>query len=327
MKRRRFVSLLGGVAAPWPLAVHAQRRAMPLIGFLNGQSLEGFARHLIPFRDALRQAGYVEGQTVAIEYRWGHGQLDRLPEMAAELVARRVDVLVATAGAQLAAKRATATIPVVFVTGGDPVKAGLVASLNRPGGNVTGVSQLAFSLGAKRLEVLREVFPNVKLVAVLVNPRHPDPESRIDAQRVRDTAAELRQDVEFLSASNDADLETVFASLPQRRIGAVLVMADPFFNSRRNKIVALAARAAIPAIYEWREFAAAGGLMSYGSSISDAFRQLGIYTGRVLKGEKPADLPVVQTVKVELVINLNTAKSLGLNIPIAILGRADEVIE
>ena len=250
----------------------------------------------------------MEGRTVAIEYRWANGELDQLPALAADLVSRGLSVLVAVAGAPRAAKAATATIPIVCTF-------------------ITGVSQLAYSLGPKRLEALRELLPAVRTIGVLINPSNPDYNSKVDMQQVEGAARSVGQEIEFLTASSEAELETVFAALPRRGVGALLVMADPFFNNRREQIVGLAASTAIPAIYEWRQFAAAGGLMSYGSSIIDAYRHLGVYAGRVLKGENPANLPVIQTVKVELVINLTTAKTLGLSFPPTLLARADEVIE
>ena len=327
MRRREFIALLGGAAAAWPLAARAQQSAMPVIGFLSGQSREPFAPFLTSFHHGLKEADHVEGRTVAIEYRWANGELDQLPALAADLVSRGVSVLVAVAGAPRAAKAATATIPIVCTFGADPVAAGFVATFNRPGGNITGVSQLAYSLGPKRLEALRELLPAVRTIGVLINPSNPDYNSKVDMQQVEGAARSVGQEIEFLTASSEAELETVFAALPRRGVGALLVMADPFFNNRREQIVGLAASTAIPAIYEWRQFAAAGGLMSYGSSIIDAYRHLGVYAGRVLKGENPANLPVIQTVKVELVINLTTAKTLGLSFPPTLLARADEVIE
>ena len=327
MRRRDFIGVLGGVAAvAWPRAALAQQ-AMPVVGFLNGQSLDRFAPYVAAFRRGLNETGYVEGHNVAIEYRWANGQFDQLPALAAELVDRRVNVIVATGGANYIAKAATATIPIVGLSGGDPVRSGLVTSFNRPGGNVTVVGLLAYALGPKRLEVLRELLPKAKVVAVLVNPRDPDPEAKLDAQGVEAAAHAVDQQINMLEGSSDHDIDTAFATLVQQGNDALLVMANPFFNSRREQLVALAARHKVPAIFEWREFATAGGLMSYGSSITDAYRQIGIYAGKILAGAKPADLPVFQTVKIELVVNLKTAKTLGLTVPQTLLARADEVIE
>lgn len=310
-----------------PLAAHAQQPKMPVIGFLNGQSPDRFAPYVAAFRQGLKDTGYTEGQNVVIEYRWAGGQLDRMPALAAELVGRQVNVIITSGGAPQAAKAATATIPIVAMSGGDPVRGGLVASLNRPGGNLTAVNLFAYSLGPKRLEILRELVPEAKVIAVLVNPRNLGPESKLDARAVEAAARAVGQQINILNASNEREIDTAFATLVQRRDDALLVMGDPFFNSRREKLVVLAARHAVPTIFEWREFAAAGGLMSYGASITDAYRQLGIYAGKILKGAKPADLPVMQAVKVELVINLKTAKALGLTIPQSLLLRADHVIE
>jgi putative ABC transport system substrate-binding protein len=327
MKRREFIATLGGAAAAWPLAARAQQSAMPVVGFLNGQSPDRFAPYVAAFKKGLGEAGYVEGQNVSIDYRWANGQTDRIAPLAAELAARHPSVIVTTGGGPVAAKAVPATIPVVTLSGGDPVRGGLVASYNRPGGNVTAVSMFAFALGPKRLEILRELFPKAKVIAVLVNTSYPDPEPKKDRQEVETTAHAVGQQINVLDAGNDREIEAAFASLVQRGNDALLVMADPFFNSRREQLVALAARHKVPAIYEWREFAVAGGLMSYGSSITDAYRQVGIYAGKILAGAKPADLPVVQTVKVELVINLITAKALGITVPQTLLARADEVIE
>ena len=327
MRRREFMAGLGGAAAAaWPIAATAQQSAMPVIGYFGAGSPAPFADRIAAFRDGLRKAGFVEGRNVAIEFRWTESGYDRLPGLAAELVGRRVDVLV-TGNGPSAARNATATIPIVSLFGGDPVKSGYVVSFNRPGGNVTGVAMFAFSLGPKRLELLHELVPNAKLIAVLANPNQPEPESKVDTSEVASAARAASQQIAIVSASSDGDFEPAFAAIAGKGVGGLLVMADPYFNNRRERLIALAARYAIPAIYEWREMAAAGGLMSYGSSITDAYRQLGAYTGQVLSGAKPADLPVIQTVKVELVINLKTAKTLGLTFPLALLGRADEVIE
>jgi len=327
VKRRQFITLLGGAAAAWPLAARAQQSAMPVIGFFSLGSPGAFATQLPALRSGLKGEGFEEGSNVAFDFRWLATGYDQAREAAAELVARRVDVIVATTSAVLAAKAATPTIPIVAVFGGDPVNAGFVASLNRPGANLTGVGLFAFSLGPKRFELLRELVPSAKLIAVLVNPSQPDPEARSDASDVEAAARAVGQQISMLNASSEGDIDSAFAAMVQQRAGALLVMADPMFNDRRQQIIALAARHAIPTIYEWREIAQAGGLMSYGSSLPDAIRHLGTYVGRVLKGAKPADLPVMRAVKIELVINLKTAKALGLEVPPTLSARADEVIE
>jgi len=326
MKRREFLTLLGGAAA-WPLTARAQQPTMPVIGFLNAASPAEWTRFLTAFRAGLRESGFTEGQNVAIEFRWAEGRYDRLPGLAADLVNRRVTVLVATGGttSAVAAKAATTTIPTVFSTGGDPVEEGLVASISRPGGNRTGVSLLTTALAPKRLEILREVVPKASVIGVLLNPNSAGAQPQLED--VEKAAWAIDQQVSILHASGERDFETAFATMVQMRIGALIVGADPFFSSKRDQLVALAARDRIPAIYEWREFAEAGGLMSYGSDLADGYRQVGFYTGRILKGEKPADLPVVQSTKIEFVLNLKTARSLGLTISLPLLGRADEVIE
>jgi putative ABC transport system substrate-binding protein len=326
VRRREFISLFGGAAAAWPLAVNAQQPAMPVIGFLGSSSPADRARLVTAFRQGVRETGYVEGQNAAIEYRWAQDQYDRLPDLAADLVRRQVAVIAAhdTLSA-IAAKAATATIPIVFVTGGNPVKDDLVASLNRPGGNVTGVSFIAVELGAKQLGLLRELRPGAVRIAVLVDPKWPISESFVS--EVRTAASAIGQQIEVLNVSTGRDIDTVFASLAQKPVDALLVGPSPLANNRRVQLVTLAAYHRVLAIYFLREFAEIGGLMSYGTSIADANRLAGIYTGRILKGEKPGDLPVMQSTKFEFVINLNTAKAFGLSFPPGLLAIADEVIE
>ena len=325
MRRREFITLLGGAAAAWPLATLAQQPAMPVVGFLNAQSPDTFAHLVEAFRLGLSEKGYVEGRNVTIEYRWARGDLDRLPSLASDLVNSRVAVLVATGGADRFGKGATATIPIVFTTGGEPVRAGLVASFNRPGGNATGVSVFTTTLEPKRIELLRELVPNAALIGVFLDPSFAGAD--IQLREVEVAARALGQQIRVLNVSTDTEIETAFATITEARANALAVVGNPFLNSRRNQLVALAARYSIPAIYELREFVAAGGLMSYGPSVTDVYRQVGVYTGRILQGEKPADLPVLQPTKFELFINLKTAKTLGLSVPLTLQVAADELIE
>ena len=300
---------------------------MPVIGFLNSASPQPFANYVAGFRAGLKQTGYVDGQNVTIEFRWAESHYDRLPEMAADLVRRKVAVLAATGGAPsiTAAKAATATIPIVFTLGSDPVRLGFVTSLSRPGGNITGVNLFVVAMESKRLGLLRALVPGVQLIAVLLNPNRQDySHQKTD---VEEAAHAIGQQIHLLSASNESEIDAAFATVTQLQAGAMLVGADPFLNSQRNKIIALAARQAIPAIYEQREHALAGGLMSYGTNLSDSYRQAGVYAGRILKGEKPGDLPVVQATKFEFVINLKTAKALGIEVPPNLSAEADEIIE
>jgi putative ABC transport system substrate-binding protein len=327
MRRREFITLLGGAAAAWPLGVQAQQSIMPVIGLLSGRSFADSKQMMASLGQGLNEQGFLEHQNVGIEYRWADGHYDQLPALAADLARRQVAVILAVGSvpSPLAAKAATSTIPIVFIVGGDPVKFGLVSSLNRPGGNVTGVSVLSGPLTAKRLELLRELVPHRGSVACLVNQTSPEADSQLTD--IRAAARTVQQEVLILNASNDSELPTAFATLARERPTGLLFGNDAFFVLRRDLISALAVRHAIPAVYFLREFAVAGGLMSYGDSLTDAYRQAGVYIGRILKGTKPADLPVQQSTKVELVINLQTAKILGLEIPPTLLARADEVIE
>jgi ABC-type uncharacterized transport system substrate-binding protein len=327
MIRREFIRLLGGAAAAWPLTARGQQPAMPVIGFMSGRSPED-SKHLVAaFRQGLSEAGFVEGQNIVIEYRWGLGQYDRMPALAADLVNRRVAVLVGVGGdiSAVAAKQATSTIPIVFGTGSDPIKAGMVESLSRPGGNATGYSLLTNQMEPKRLSMLHDLMPGAAVIGVLLNPNFP-PAAR-QLQDLEEAARTIGQQLFVSKASNDGELSAAFTSLVQQRVGALLVAADPYFDTRRDQIIAFAKQNRLPAIYQLREYAVAGGLISYGPSITDMYRQAGIYTGRILKGARPADLPVVQPTKFDFVINLKTAKALGLTVPPGLLNAADEVIE
>jgi putative ABC transport system substrate-binding protein len=326
MKRRQFVTLLGGAAA-WPRAARAQQPKLPVIGFLNTGSAGPFAQYVAGLLKGLNESGFSVGRNVEIEYRWAEGRYDRLPALAAELVGRPANVIVACGGepSGLAAKAATSNIPIVFLAGGDPVKAGLVSSLNRPTGNLTGISQFTYSLEAKRLGLLHELAVTADPIAVLINQSNPNAPNQV--RDLQEAAARAGVQLLLLPIDVDTDLDPVFATLVEKRVNALLISADPFFNARRAQIVALAARAKVPAMYEFREFAVAGGLMSYGSNLVEAYRQAGVYTGRILNGAKPTELPVLQPTIFELVINLNTAKALGMEVPPMLLARADEVIE
>jgi len=326
MKRREFITVLGSTALAWPLAARTQERTMPVIGFLVAGSPSGVQAPIAEFHRGLYEAGFVEGQNVAVEYRFAEGQLDRMPALAADLVRRQVAVIFASSNSGvLAAKEASATIPIVFSMGGDPVQLGLVASLNRPGGNITGISQMTTTLEAKRLGLLHELIPKATAIAALVNPNYSAAETQV--REVQEAATRLHVQIIVLNANAESDFDAAFKNLAQQGAGALLVCGSPFFYSWREQIVALAARHAVPAIYEWREFAAAGGLMSYGTKLTDAYHQGGVYTARILKGAKPAELPVVQSSNFELVINLKTAKDLLLTVPRSLLIQADEVIE
>jgi len=326
MRRRAFITLIGGMVIAWPFAARAQQVAMPVIGVLSGRSLDDSKEFVDAFGKGLNETGFFEHRNVAIEYRWAENHVDRLPTLAAELVHRQVAVILAVGGVPptQAAKAATSSIPIVFIIGGDPVKLGLVATLNQPGGNVTGVTILSGALTAKRLELLRELRPQAS-VACLVNPSSPEAETQLTD--IREAARTTGKDLRLLNVSNDQDLDAAFATLVREQIGGLLVANDAFFVGRREQIVALAARNAIPAMYFLREFAAVGGLMSYGNSLADAYHRVGISTAKILRGVKPAGLPVEQAVKIELVLNLKAAKALGLTFPITLLRRADEVIE
>jgi putative ABC transport system substrate-binding protein len=332
IRRRKFITLLGGAAIGpsllWPLATRAQQPAMPVIGFLGSEAPELYVNRLRAFRQGLEKTGYVEGRNVAIEYRWARDQNDRLPALAADLAHREVNVIAAPGStpAALAAKDATTTIPIVFFTGADPVRVGLVASLNRPGGNLTGVTSLNVEVGPKRLELLHELIPKATAVGLLINPSNPTLAETL-SRDLQEVARTLRLQLHLLHASAERDFDPAFARLTELRARGLVIGSDIFFVSRIEQLAALTVRHAVASIFQYREFADAGGLMSYGGSLAESYREVGIYTGRLLKGEKPADLPVQQSTKVELFINLKTARALGLEVPPTLLARADEVIE
>ena len=327
MRRREFITAIAGSAAAWPLAARAQQSNTPVIGFLGSRSLEDSANLVAAFRAGLGEIGFVEGQNVTIDFRWAEGHYERLAALSAELVARQVSVIAAPGGiaAGLAAKAATTKIPIIFLTGADPIEFGLVSNFSRPEANLTGVAILTNTLAPKQLELLHEVAPSASNVAFLVNPKNPIAES--DTRDLRSAAKATGQQILVFNAGSEGDIDSAFAALVDQHAGAVLVQSDPLFNSQPSKIVALAARYSIPAIYQWRDFVAAGGLMSYGTVLADAYRQVGVYAGKILNGTKPGDLPVQQSVRVQLILNLRTAKALGLTFSNQLLGRADEVIE
>jgi putative tryptophan/tyrosine transport system substrate-binding protein len=327
MRRREFIALLGGAAAAWPLAVRAQQVAVPVIGFLSGRSPSDAASALAVFRQGLGEIGYIEGRNVTIEYRWAEGRYDRLPALAADLVGRQVAVIAATGGdpTPLAAKAATTTIPIVFTIGGDPVQLGLVTSFNKPGGNVTGVTFMNLEFGAKRLELLHQLVPNAASIAMLVDPNYPLPSAEM--RDVQTAALSLGLQINVLNASTENQMDAAFTNMVQQRAGALLVGANILVLVQRDRLVRLAARHGVPTIYFAREFVDAGGLMSYGANIISGYQHAGVYVGRILKGEKPVDLPVMRPTKFDLIINLNTAKALGLTVPDKLLALADEVIE
>jgi putative tryptophan/tyrosine transport system substrate-binding protein len=327
LRRREFITLLGATACAWPLAARAQQPAMPVIGYLGAQSPAAFASRIAAFRQGLGETGYAEGRNVAIEFRWAEGRHDRLPGLAADLVARQVAVIVAPGGAPaaIAAKSATTSIPIVFEMGADPIAIGLVASLNRPGGNLTGVSSLNVEVTPKRLEILHEAIPTGAVVAVLLNPTSPTADSQL--KQLQEAARTLALQLHVLHASTEGEFDKAFATLQQLRPKGLVVASDTFFATHSEQLAALTARHAVPAIQQSRDFALAGGLMSYGGNFVESHRQAGVYTARVLKGDKPGDLPVQQVTKVELLINLKTAKALGITFPLALSGRADQVIE
>ena len=325
MQRREFIGLIGGAAA-WPVSARAQQLVVPVVGFLNGAAHEAYAPYVAAFRDGLKESGYIEGQNVLIEYRWAESQYDRLPALVAELVHRQVAVLAATGtSAALAARKATTTIPIVFSTAGDPVELGLVASLNRPGGNATGSTQLSVEVAPKRIELLHELFPKATIMALIVNPTSPN--AAAVSSETQTAARSLGLQLHVLNASTERDIDEAFAKAVELRADGLVVGTDAFFNGRTNQLVALMRRYGLPTVYQYSEFTAAGGLASYGGSIKSSYRTAGVLTGRVLKGEKPADLPVQQTTKIELIVNLKAAKALGITLPLSLLARADEVIE
>jgi ABC-type uncharacterized transport system substrate-binding protein len=325
MLRRQFISLIGGAAA-WPLAARGQQAAVPIVGFLNGGSPDGYAPYVAAFHEGLKQTGYIEAQNVAIEHRWAEGRFERLPAFAADLIQRKVNVIAATSTpAALAAKAATTTMPIVFTTSGDPVQLGLVASLSRPDGNITGVTQWNVEAAPKRLELAHELAPAAAMMALLVNPTDPNTETL--SKELAVAARTLGLNLRIAHARTERDIDDAFAAVAQLQVGALVIGTDVFFTSRSEQLGALTLRYAVPTIYQYREFAEAGGLISYGGSAIDSYRQAGLYVGRILKGENPANLPVQQVTKLELIINLKTAKALGLTVPLTLLARADEIIE
>ena len=325
MNRREVITLVVGAAAQWSRAARAE--VLPVIGFVSSRSSADSRYAVLAFRKGLTESGYTEGQNVKIEFRWAEGKYDRLPALVGDLIAHGIDVLVAVGGepSAFAAKAATSTVPIVFTTGGDPVKTGLVASLNRPGGNATGISLLTTAPETKRLGLLHEIVPKAVLIGVLINPNYAEAENQ--TREVQDAAHSIGQGIRISKAGTDGELESAFAAFIEQRIEALLVCSDPFFDTRRDRIIAFAAQSRIPAIYQFREYAVAGGLMSYGISLTEGYRQVGIYAGQILKGTKPAELPIQQSIKFEFVVNLKTAKALGLELPPTVLARADEVIE
>ena len=326
MRRREFIIILGGAAASWPLSARAQQPAMPVVGFMMAGSRAALRDEITAFEAGLREMGFAEGQNLALEYRFAEGQFERFPAFASDLVQRRVSAIAASSPqAALAAKRATATIPVVFSVGADPVETGIVSSLSHPGGNVTGVYQFTAGLESKRLGLLHEMVPKAQVIGVLLNSNYAAAESQL--RDVQDSAAHLGLRLIIVRANTESDFDMAFSTVASQRAGAMLVCASPFFNARRQQLVVLASSHSLPAIFEWRDFAVAGGLMSYGTSLNNAYRQAGVYAGRILKGEKPADLPVVQSTKFEFVINLSTAKALHIDVTPTLSARADEIIE
>lgn len=327
MRRREFITLVGGAAAIWPMAARAQRPALPVIGFLHSATANAYAPMTAAFRQSLSEAGYVDGQNVVIEYRWAEGQFDRLPALATDLVRQQASAIFAGGGSDpsLAAKAATSKIPIVFANGTDPVEAGLVSSLDHPGANITGITFLLNTLGPKELEVLHELVPKGALVAALINPKSSTAVSQL--KDLQDTARAVDQQIRIFQASTESEIDTVFASLVEHHLEGLVIGADAFFFSRRDQFVGLATRRSIPTVYPWREAVVAGGLASYGASVTDAYRLAGIYIGRILKGDKAANLPVQRSTKTELVVNLKTARALGINVPNTLIGRADELIE